>query len=73
MFRLPALALDSVKVAVMLALSTSLTTMSVRFSAVSSVYVSAAFKLVAIGASLIGFTLITTLATFESAPPSLAR
>ena len=36
-FRLPAAGMESVSVAVTLALSTSLTTMSVRFFAVSSV------------------------------------
>ena len=37
MLRLPAAGFDSVRVAVTLALSTSLTTMSIRFSGVSSV------------------------------------
>ena len=40
--RLPATGFERVSVAVTVALSTSLTTMSTRFSAVSSVYVSAA-------------------------------
>ncbi len=52
MVRLPARAgLDRVRVAVTLALSTSLATMSTRLSVVSSTYVSAAERLVAVGAS----------------------
>ena len=49
MVRLPAAGLDRVRVAVTLALSTSLATMSMRLSAVSSMYVSAAERLVAVG------------------------
>ena len=47
--KLPALVLESVSVIVSVALSTSLTTMSVKSSAVSSVKVSAALKFVAVG------------------------
>src|SRR5688572_23965907 len=49
--RLPAAVVDSVNVAVTLALSASDATMSVRFSGVSSVNVSAADRFVAVGAS----------------------
>src|SRR5438477_525583 len=50
--RLPAATFDRVRVAVMLALSTSLATMSIRLSVVSSVYVSSALRVVAVGALL---------------------
>jgi len=47
--RLPAARFERVSVTVTLGLSTSLTTMSVRFSGVSSVKVSAVLRLVAMG------------------------
>ena len=50
--RLPAAVLDRVRVAVTFALSMSLATMLTRLSVVSSTYVSAADRLVAVGASL---------------------
>src|ERR1043165_749305 len=53
----PAGGFESVRVTVTFALSTSLTTMSIRLSAVSSVYVSGALRFVAVGASL---TFVTT-------------
>ena len=51
----PALTSESVNVTVTLALSTSLTTMFVRSSGVSSVYVSGADRFVATGAKLAGW------------------
>ena len=71
MFRLPAATLDKISEAVTLPPSTSLMTMSVRFSAVSSVYVSGALRFVALGASLTGVTLRVTLVTPEDNGPPL--
>ena len=71
MLKLPAAAFDSVTVAVTFALSTSLTTMSIRFSAVSSVYVSAALRFVAVGASFTAVPVIVLLPVTAAATPSL--
>src|SRR6185503_20849688 len=64
----PAAGFDKVKVAVTLALSTSLTTISIRFNGVSSVYVSAALRFVAVGASLTGVPVTALLPVTLSAP-----
>ena len=63
--KLPSDVLDNVNVAVTDALSTSLTTMSVRFNGVSSVYDSAADKFVADGASFTAVTVSETVAEFD--------
>ncbi len=68
--RLPAAVFDSVSVTVTFALSTSATTMSVRFSAVSSVYVSPALRFVAVGASFTATTVIVVLAVLLDNPVS---
>src|ERR1043166_4324733 len=60
-FKLPAAGLDRVNVAVTLALSASLITMSIRLSGVSSVYVSPALRLVAVGASLTATAVIALI------------
>ena len=69
--KLPAAALDNVKLAVTAGLSTSLTTMSVRFSGVSSVYVSAALRFVAVGGSLTAMPVTALLPVMAAATPSL--
>jgi hypothetical protein len=62
----PKLGFDNVNVAVTVELSMSLTTMSIRFSDVSSVYVSAADKFDAVGASFTAVTVIETVAVSQS-------
>ena len=70
-FKLPAAVFDNVSVAVMFALSMSVTTMSVRLSAVFSVYVSAALTFVAVGASFTAVPVIVLLPVTGAATPSL--
>jgi hypothetical protein len=69
-FKLPAAGVDRVKIAVTFALSTSLITRSIRFNPVFWVYVSAAFKFVALGTSFTAVTVITNVcAALVSTPP----
>ena len=70
---LPAPGTDNVSVAVTVALSTSLMTMSVRFSGVCLRWreLSAALRLVACGASLVVATLVLRVAVLLPAKPSL--
>ena len=70
MLKLPAAKSDRVNVAVTRSPSTSVMTMSIRSSGVSSVYVSAASRLVAVGASSTAVPVMALLPVIVVVPSS---